>query len=235
MEQFRCPRRVRPPFGRVRPTSSSRARRSNESTAACRAAIDSYANGKAWAPPWASVDQPQNHARCRGPSTFATTLRCRVLIVDEAQETLTQVLIELGVLASEDLDSRQPLCVVLAGDRRLTERLRGPELMPVGSHAAGGRRDVVALALRGPASGRAPQHARVVRSQRGSARTYDARVVRSRRGSARTYSQPRSGLWTVSTRPARSTPVRALARTRVLRGASARIWTIGGDRGMQPS
>jgi len=49
-----------------------------------------------------------------------------VLILDEAQETQTTVFNELRVLASKDLDSRQLLCVVFAGDARLTERLRSP-------------------------------------------------------------------------------------------------------------
>jgi type II secretory pathway predicted ATPase ExeA len=60
--------------------------------------------------------------------------RCRpVLIIDEAQETLTTVLSELRILASKDLDSKQLLCVVFAGDARLPERLRSPELLPLGS------------------------------------------------------------------------------------------------------
>jgi type II secretory pathway predicted ATPase ExeA len=60
--------------------------------------------------------------------------RCRpVLIVDEAQETLTTVFNELRILASKDLDSRQLLCVVFAGDARLPERLRAVELLPLGS------------------------------------------------------------------------------------------------------
>ena len=51
--------------------------------------------------------------------------RCRpVLIIDEAQEALTTVLCELRILASKDLDSKQLLCVVFAGDARLPERLR---------------------------------------------------------------------------------------------------------------
>jgi general secretion pathway protein A len=37
------------------------------------------------------------------------------------------------VLASKDLDSRQLLCIVLAGDSRLVERLRTAELLPLGS------------------------------------------------------------------------------------------------------
>jgi general secretion pathway protein A len=56
-----------------------------------------------------------------------------VLIIDEAQQTLTTVLNELRVLASKELDSRQLLCVVFAGDARLTDRLRTSELLPLRS------------------------------------------------------------------------------------------------------
>lgn len=63
----------------------------------------------------------------------ATTLKRPVLIVDEAQETLTTVLNELRVLSSKDLDSKQLLCVVFAGDARLPSRFRSPELLPLGS------------------------------------------------------------------------------------------------------
>jgi type II secretory pathway predicted ATPase ExeA len=60
--------------------------------------------------------------------------RCRpVLIIDEAQETLTAVFNELRILASKELDSKQLLCVVFAGDARLPERLRSAELLPLGS------------------------------------------------------------------------------------------------------
>jgi type II secretory pathway predicted ATPase ExeA len=63
-----------------------------------------------------------------------SSTRCRpVLIVDEAQETLTTVFNELRILASKDLDSKQLLCVVFAGDARLPERLRAAELLPLGS------------------------------------------------------------------------------------------------------
>ncbi len=68
-----------------------------------------------------------------GPITSAPR-RCRpVLIIDEAQEALTTVLCELRILASKELDSKQLLCVVFAGDARLPERLRSPELLPLGS------------------------------------------------------------------------------------------------------
>lgn len=71
--------------------------------------------------------------RERWSEHIATTLTRPVLIIDEAQETLSSVLSELRVLASKALDSRQLLCVVLAGDGRLLERLRRPELLPLGS------------------------------------------------------------------------------------------------------
>jgi len=71
--------------------------------------------------------------RARWSDHIAST-RCRpVLIVDEAQETLTSVFSELRTLASKELDSKQLLCVVLAGDARLPERLRTPDLLPLGS------------------------------------------------------------------------------------------------------
>jgi type II secretory pathway predicted ATPase ExeA len=71
--------------------------------------------------------------RSRWTDHISSTLSRPVLIIDEAQETLTSVLSELRVLASKDLDSRQLLCVVLAGDARLIERLRAPDLLPLGS------------------------------------------------------------------------------------------------------
>jgi general secretion pathway protein A len=59
---------------------------------------------------------------------------CRpVLLVDEAQDVRTDVLNELRLLASADLDSRVILTVVLAGDRRLQERLRAIDLLPLDS------------------------------------------------------------------------------------------------------
>lgn len=71
--------------------------------------------------------------RSRWAEHIATT-HCRpVLIIDEAQEALTTVFSELRILASKDLDSKQLLCVVFAGDMRLPERLRAPELLPLGS------------------------------------------------------------------------------------------------------
>jgi general secretion pathway protein A len=71
--------------------------------------------------------------RHRWSEHIAQTLMRPVLIIDEAQEAQTAVLSELRILASKDFDSRQLLSVVFAGDSRLTERFRTPELLPLGS------------------------------------------------------------------------------------------------------
>jgi len=71
--------------------------------------------------------------RARWGEHISTTLMRPVLVVDEAQEVLSTVFGELRVLTSKDLDSRSLLCVVLAGDGRLPERLRAPDLLPLGS------------------------------------------------------------------------------------------------------
>ena len=62
-----------------------------------------------------------------------TTRRRAVLLVDEAQEMSPAVLSELRLLASARFDSQPLLCVVLAGDARLIEKLRREELIPLGS------------------------------------------------------------------------------------------------------
>lgn len=56
-----------------------------------------------------------------------------VLIIDEAQEMLSTVLNELRLLCSSRLDSHLLLTAVLAGDRRLGEKLRTDELLPLES------------------------------------------------------------------------------------------------------
>ena len=56
-----------------------------------------------------------------------------VLLLDEAQDVRLDVLNELRLLASADLDARVILTVVLAGDRRLQDRLRAR-----GERGAGG-------------------------------------------------------------------------------------------------
>ena len=59
--------------------------------------------------------------------------RRAVLLVDEAQEMSPAALCELRLLASARFDSQPLLCVVLAGDARLIEKLRREELIPLGS------------------------------------------------------------------------------------------------------
>jgi general secretion pathway protein A len=56
-----------------------------------------------------------------------------VLLIDEAQEMTPQVLSELRILSSADFDATSLLTVVLAGDGRLLELLRHPELIPLGT------------------------------------------------------------------------------------------------------
>lgn len=56
-----------------------------------------------------------------------------VLVIDEAQEMAPCVLNELRLLCSSQLDSHLLLTSVLAGDRRLLEKLRGDDLLPLAS------------------------------------------------------------------------------------------------------
>ncbi len=56
-----------------------------------------------------------------------------VLLIDEAQEMTPPVLSELRILSSADFDATSLLTVVLAGDGRLLELLRHPELIPLGT------------------------------------------------------------------------------------------------------
>lgn len=61
----------------------------------------------------------------------ARTGVCPALLVDEAQEMRSEVLSEIRLVSSYLFDSKNLLVVVLAGDSRLTERLRTPELVPI--------------------------------------------------------------------------------------------------------
>jgi type II secretory pathway predicted ATPase ExeA len=62
----------------------------------------------------------------------ATLLR-PVVLIDEAQEMHPAVLNELRLLTSMHFDSRTLLSVILAGDARLSAKLRREELLPLGS------------------------------------------------------------------------------------------------------
>ena len=61
------------------------------------------------------------------------TLLRPILLIDEAQEMQPTVLSELRLLSSMQFDSRTLLTVVLAGDTRLSHKLRRDELLPLGS------------------------------------------------------------------------------------------------------
>lgn len=61
------------------------------------------------------------------------TLLRPILFIDEAQEMPISVLNELRLLTSTQFDSRLLLSIVLAGDQRLTDKLRHEELVPLGS------------------------------------------------------------------------------------------------------
>lgn len=78
---------------------------------------------------WAGSRVLRERWRAHTESTLCRPL----LIVDEAQEMHPRTLNELRFLCSADLDARRLLTVVLAGDRRLTDSFRSPELLPLGS------------------------------------------------------------------------------------------------------
>jgi general secretion pathway protein A len=71
--------------------------------------------------------------RERWQAHINSTLCRPVLLIDEAQEMLPAVLCELRLLSSLNFDSRVILTVVLCGDQRLSEKLKLPELIPLGT------------------------------------------------------------------------------------------------------
>jgi len=71
--------------------------------------------------------------RARWASHLESTLLRPVLLIDEAQEMPVAVLSELRLLSSADFDSRTLLTIILAGDSRLGNKLRGDQLLPLGS------------------------------------------------------------------------------------------------------
>ena len=71
--------------------------------------------------------------RARWLAHLDATLLRPVLLIDEAQEMHPAVLNELRLLTSAQFDSRCLLSVVLAGDGRLTAKLRRDDLLPLGS------------------------------------------------------------------------------------------------------
>jgi type II secretory pathway predicted ATPase ExeA len=56
-----------------------------------------------------------------------------VLLIDEAQEMSPEVLCELRILSSAELDATSLLTVILSGDGRLLDLLRHQDLVPLGT------------------------------------------------------------------------------------------------------
>lgn len=56
-----------------------------------------------------------------------------ILIIDEAQQMMDAVFAELRILASKEFDSQSLLSVVFAGDSRLLDRFRHPDMIPLGT------------------------------------------------------------------------------------------------------
>jgi len=71
--------------------------------------------------------------RAKWQEHIQQTLFRPVLLVDEAQEMSPMLLAELRLLGSTKLDTCTIVTVVLCGDRRLEEKLRTPDLLPVAS------------------------------------------------------------------------------------------------------
>jgi type II secretory pathway predicted ATPase ExeA len=71
--------------------------------------------------------------RSRWSAHMKSTLFRPVLLVDEAQDAKTHCLNELRSLSSARFDSENLLTTVLCGDRRIAERFRERELLPLGS------------------------------------------------------------------------------------------------------
>jgi general secretion pathway protein A len=71
--------------------------------------------------------------RERWQTHIDSTLLRPVILIDEAQEMPTQVLSELRLMVSHQFDSQILLTVILAGDNRLIQRFRSPELVPLGT------------------------------------------------------------------------------------------------------
>ncbi len=71
--------------------------------------------------------------RERWLSHLEGTLLRPVLLIDEAQEMQPAVLSELRLLSSQQFDSHTLISVVLAGDTRLSHKLRRDDLLPLGS------------------------------------------------------------------------------------------------------
>jgi general secretion pathway protein A len=71
--------------------------------------------------------------RAKWQEHIQQTLFRPVLLVDEAQEMSPLLLAEMRLLGSTKLDTCTIVTVILCGDRRLEEKLRTPDLLPIAS------------------------------------------------------------------------------------------------------
>lgn len=71
--------------------------------------------------------------RAKWQEHIQQTLFRPVLLIDEAQEMSAPLLAELRLLGSTKLDTCTIVTVVLCGDRRLEEKLRAQDLLPIAS------------------------------------------------------------------------------------------------------
>lgn len=71
--------------------------------------------------------------RAKWQEHIQQTLFRPVLLIDEAQEMSALLLAELRLLGSAKLDTCTLVTVILCGDRRLEEKLRAPDLLPIAS------------------------------------------------------------------------------------------------------
>jgi general secretion pathway protein A len=71
--------------------------------------------------------------RAKWQEHIQQTLFRPVLLIDEAQEMSALLLAELRLLGSAKLDTCTLVTVILCGDRRLEDKLRAPDLLPIAS------------------------------------------------------------------------------------------------------
>lgn len=71
--------------------------------------------------------------RARWSDHIASCHQRPILIIDEAQQMIDAVFAELRILASKEFDSQSLLSVVFAGDSRLLDRFRHPDMIPLGT------------------------------------------------------------------------------------------------------
>ena len=71
--------------------------------------------------------------RAKWQEHIQQTLFRPVLLIDEAQEMSAPLLAELRLLGSTKLDTCTIVTVILCGDRRLEDKLRTPDMLPIAS------------------------------------------------------------------------------------------------------